>query len=122
MATKYNKIFLGYQLHQLVEWRKKNIFSPFNQLTQLVAREDFITGSRDEGPSSSSPLADLTMSDMLLFLAVTIHALLRTTGLHLNNYTRPFTATQTWQILRGFLHFCDNSNKPDMTHENYDKL
>jgi hypothetical protein len=57
-ATKYNKIFSGYQPRQVVEWQKKPtfstlrtrtkmvletlIFSPSNHLTQLVARENFI--------------------------------------------------------------------------------
>jgi hypothetical protein len=45
-----NKIFSGYQPHQLV--LETLFFSPFSQLTRLVAREDFIILSRGESSRS----------------------------------------------------------------------
>jgi hypothetical protein len=52
-ASRYNKISLGYQTRQVVEWRKNQrfedgdgprnvVFLPFNHLTRLVPWEDFI--------------------------------------------------------------------------------
>jgi hypothetical protein len=58
----YNKNFLRYQPRGVVKWRKnqcfedrdgpRNFISPFNHLTRLVARENFIILSRRESSRS----------------------------------------------------------------------
>jgi hypothetical protein len=78
------------------------------------------------------PPSDVTMSDMLLFLAVTIqmghditdtlkHYWSTLEQLHTPFYSNTVKCATYFHILR-FLHFSDNSNKPDKTHENYDRL
>jgi hypothetical protein len=75
LKTRYNhKIFSVYQPREMVEWRRNQcfedwrhfstlrtrtemvletlVFSPFNHLTRLVAREDFIIHSRRESSRS----------------------------------------------------------------------
>jgi len=83
----------------------------------------------DEGPS---PQPDVTQSEMLVFLAVTIqmgHCIRdklteycsRSYNFHTQFYGNAMKRDRFFHILR-FLHFTDNRNEPDMRDENSDRL
>jgi hypothetical protein len=102
----------------------------FVEQTNLYYRQ--YCDSVDDGPSSPFPVDDLTMSDVLMLLAVTLqmgHDVRDTLKyywstleqLHTLFYSNAMKRTRYFHILR-FLHFSDNNNKPDKTHQNYDRL